>query len=67
MLLDGLVADVQHLGNLLVRQPLGHLPQHFPLALGQRGFHVGGALAILGGTSCTASRSPERHIAAART
>ena len=33
VLLDGLVADVQRLGNLLVRQAVGELPQDFALAL----------------------------------
>ncbi len=42
VLFDGLIADVQHLGNLLVRQPLGHLPQHFGLTLGQRDFRIAG-------------------------
>ena len=42
VLLDGLIADVEHLGDLLVRQSLGHLPQHVALTFGQRGFHVGG-------------------------
>ena len=41
VLLDGLVADVEGLGDFLVAQPQGELLEHFVLALGERGVGVG--------------------------
>ena len=41
VLLHGLVADLERLSNLLVRQPKRKLPKNFALALGQRNLDVG--------------------------
>lgn len=42
VLLDRLVTDVQRLGDLLVGQPIGQLPEDLALALGQRHLDIGG-------------------------